>query len=161
MNARKSFVTFTRPANVTPYTAGDAVGSASAILEFAGIAPKNGKAENLMITSASLLINAAAVPVGMGGFRLHLYDAAPAAIADNAAWPLTFAGDAPKYLGYIEFSAPSVTGAIIYSQADGLNKQIGLPEGTTSVWGILETRSAYTPANGNAYTVALHTIALQ
>jgi hypothetical protein len=151
-------VTITRPANTTAYTAGDAVGDAngSAILTFADIARAAGE---IMITNVELMINVSAVPSGMAAFTLELYDAAPDAIADNAVWDLSSAGDRGKYLGSIALNAPTDKGSTLFSQNDDMDKKQITVAGT-SLYGVLRTDGAFTPTSGAVKTLTLHAIDL-
>lgn len=153
-------VAIARPQNVLAYGAGDAVGQAdgvtpanagSAILTFADVGGAGGVVK---IVGADLGIDLSAVPAGMGAFTLHLYDAAPTAILDNAAWTLP-AADQPKYLGYIPISAPAVLGGALFVQNDGLAKQVKLAEGSKDLFGVLVTVGGYTPTSGEVYRVRL------
>jgi len=151
---------FTRPADTTPYNAGDAVGAASAILTYAGIAAGSTPGRNIMITSAALRIDINAVPAGMSSFRLHLYSAAPDAIADNAAWDLVSAGDRAKYQGYIDFTAPVDLGSTLFAQVDSLNHQVQLADGASAMFAVLVTTGAFTPAASTVWAVTLRAISV-
>jgi hypothetical protein len=151
---------FTRPADTTAYTAGDAVGAASAILTYAGIAAGSTPGRNIMITSAALRIDINAVPAGMSGFRLHLYSASPDSIADNAVWDLASAGDRAKYQGYIDFAAPIDLGSTLYAQADSINHQVQLADGASALFGVLVTTGAFTPSASTAWTVNLRALSV-
>ncbi len=160
-----SSVTFTRPANTTAYAANDVVGVAdasvaanagSAIHEFTDIGPDGG---DVLITSADLRIDVASLPSGMTTFRLHLYDAAPTAILDNAAWDLP-AGDRVAYLGYIDLSQMIDVGSTLYVQADQVNKQFKLASGSTSLYGLLVTNGGFTPTSGAVKRVRLSGMAV-
>jgi len=153
-------VSFTRPADATPYAAGDAVGAASAILTFNGIAAGSMPGRNIMITSAALRFDVNAVPAGMSGFRLHLYSAAPDAIADNGAWDLASADDRTKYQGYIDLPAPVDLGSTLYAQTDSLNHQVQLADASALLFGVLVTTGAYTPTASAVGTVTLRAISL-
>jgi len=155
-----SVASFTRPADTTPYTAGDAVGGASTILTYVGIAAGSTPGRNIMITSAALRIDVNAVPAGMSGFRLHLYSAAPDAIADNAPWDLASAGDRSKYQGYIDFAAPADFGSTLYAQADSINHQVQLADAASALFGVLVTTGAFTPAALTVWTVNLRAISV-
>jgi hypothetical protein len=146
--------TVTRPANTTAYTAGDVVGGAIA---FSGIGPFGG---DILITSAALRINVAAIPAGMTSFRLHLYDATPpSALADNAPWDLP-AGDRANYLGYIDLGSPADVGSTLYVQADQINRQIRLR--TADLHGYLATNGGFTPAgNSEVYVPELNAVRLE
>ncbi len=157
-----SSVTITRPANTTAYAAGDVVGQAdtgtaanagTGILEFTNIG------EGMVaILCAQLRVDLTAVTSGMANMRLHLYSEAPAAVLDNAAWDLSAAGDRSKYLGYIDIGTPADVGSTLFVRADGLNMATLLVG--TSIFGVLQTIGAYTPASGTVYTVTLRAVQL-
>lgn len=146
----------TRPNNTDAYTASDVVGeSPAANLEFsdwAGVATGH-----VLILGARLRIDGNAVISGMGSYRLHLYNAAPTAIADNAAYNLP-AADRSKYLGYITLPTPVDLGDTIWSQVDNVNMKVRLASGSKTIYGILETVGAYTPAAVTVHTVILEGI---
>lgn len=153
--AYRAQTTVTRPANQTPYGAGDVLGGA---ITFSNAGPAGSQ---LMITSVDLRAHITAVPSGMTSFRLHLYDATPpSAIADNAVWDLP-AGDRANYLGYIDMGTPADVGATLYVQADAVNKQIKLADTVSTLYGYLVTNGGFTPAgNSEVYVVTLAGIAL-
>lgn len=162
----KSTVTITRPSNTTAYTAGDVVGQAdsgtpanagTAILEFASIGPSAG---HIVITGLLLEIDVNAVPAGMTTFRLHLYDAAPDAILDNAAFDLSSAGDRGKYLGWIDVRVPVDIGSTLIAIEDGLSIHRKLATASTSIFGVLQTIGAYTPSSGAVKKLTLRAVAV-
>jgi hypothetical protein len=133
--------TITRPNNISGYTAGDVVGQDPATnMTFSNVAINTGA--NIIITSISLAIDVATVPTGMLGFRLHLYNAAPTPITDNAAYNLT-SGDRTKYLGYIDIDTPEDLGDTLFVCTNNINFQTKLV--TTTLYAMLQTKSAYTP----------------
>lgn len=146
-------VTVTRPANQTPYNAGDVVGG---VIEFPTIGPQ---AQHVMLTSFDLRYDVSAIPSGMTTFRLHLYSATPpSALADNAPWDLP-SGDRASYIGYIDIGALTDFGSTLFAQVDGLAKQVKLATGATSLWGYLVTAGAYTPAaNSEVLVPTLRTV---
>ncbi len=150
-------VTITRPSNATPFTAGDVVGDTggSAIITFTTIGPAAG---HVYVCGADLRIDLSAIPTGMTSFRLYLYDASPDAIADNAAWDLSSSGDRGKFLGYVDLGSPSDLGSTLFAQADNVNKKVKLASAATSLYGLLVTNGAYTPASAGTYAVRLHTV---
>lgn len=157
----KSAVTITRPANTTAYTALDVVGQAdedvaanagSAILEFLNAGDAGGFAK---INSADIRVDLAAIPASMTTMLLHLYDAAPDAVLDNAAFALSSAGDRGKYLGSITFT-PADLGATLWHSVDAVNKQVKLADGSTSLFGVLQTTGGYTPTSGEVIRVSLN-----
>ncbi|HYD00304.1 MAG TPA: hypothetical protein VEB22_03690 [Phycisphaerales bacterium] len=152
-------VTITRPANTTAYAAGDVIGDTggSAIIEFTNMGPAGG---HVVISAAELRINLSAVPSGMTTFRLHLYDAAPDAKADNDAWDLSSSGDRGKYLGYIDLGAPQDLGSSLFAEFPfPVGKQVKLASAATSLYGLLQTVGAFTPTSGEVYVPNLRSIA--
>lgn len=148
--------TCTRPDNTTAYGAGDVVGTDPATnMTFASVAPVSGG--HFLLTNVDLRIDAAAIPSGMTTFDLHLFNAAPTAIADNTAWALADA-DRAKYLGKVTLSAPSDVGGTLWSQTDGINKKFKCAAASTTIYGQLVTTAAYTPTALVVKTITLHTV---
>ena len=144
----------TRPNNTTAYDALDVVGQdPAANMAFSNVIADEGGA--FVIFGARLRIDAAAIPAGMSNFRLHLYNAAPTAIADNAAYNLP-SGDRAKYLGYVEISGVLDIGDTLWAQATGVNFVGQLAAGSTSLYGILQTVSAFAPTAQTVKTVILN-----
>lgn len=142
----RSVATITRPANTTAYSAGDVIGG---VLSFASFAVADG---HLIITSADIRYDVAAVPSGMTSLRLHLYSTTPpSAIADNAAFDLP-SGDRSVYIGYLDFSSLTDLGSTLFTQVDGLNKQVMMASAT--LYGYLVTTAGWTPA-GNSEVLQL------
>jgi hypothetical protein len=144
-----------RPADTSAYAAGDVISnstSAPVVLTFANAGPTYGSA---IIQTVSLRVDVSTVPAGYGSFRLHLYNAAPTAINDNAAYNLP-SGDRSKYQGFVELSTPLDLGDTLWSQADYVGKQVRLLDG--NLYGILETRGAFTPTSGASKTISLFTV---
>lgn len=148
--------TQTRPNNTTAYDAGDVVGQNPGdnlvFTDFAGIGTSH-----VLILGARMRIDAAAVPSGMGTFRLHLYNAAPTVIADGTAYDLP-SGDRSKYLGYITLPTPVDLGATLWSQVDNLNMKVKCASGSKTLYGILETVAGYTPTAQVVKTITLEGI---
>ena len=155
--AYRSVVSFARPGDATPYTAGDVLGSSSsAIHTFNGVGPSGGV---VLLQAVSMFINTASVPAGMGAFRVHLYRSSPSSIADNAAFDLA-SGDTSAYMGYADLSTPQDLGSVLYSQAEYIGRQMHLASGQTSIFAEIETRGAYTPASGTIHEIRLNTLEL-
>ena len=141
-----STVAATRPANTTAYTALDVIGGTSAalsIFEFANIAPNGGGP--IVLLSASLRWDASALPSGASQTRLHLFNASPTGIADNAAFNL-IAGDRDKYLGVINLGTPVDIGDTLYVADDYLRKSIVAT--SSSIFGVAQTVADFTPTSG-------------
>lgn len=153
-------VSKTRPADTAAYALGDVLNesaSAGTVWTFAAIGPTAGR---ILITAIVLEIDVAAVPAGMGAFRLHLYDAAPTAINDNAAFDLA-AGDRTKYLGFIDIPLPEKLGSTLWAQDDTIRKQVKLAAASTSIYGMLETRSAFPPTASALLKLGLRALRLE
>lgn len=152
--AYRTTVTITRPSNTTAYTAGDVVGdtNGSAILTFTNAGPSGGF---VILQSVSLVFNDSSVPSGMGAFRLHLYSAAPTAIADNAVFDLV-SGDRANYMGYIDLSTPLDFGSSLYTQTDYSGRLVKLAAASTTLYAELETRGTYTPVSASTVQVRLN-----
>ena len=144
--------TITRPADTDAYAAGDGIStSAGANLTFATGLRAGAK---LVIYSASIRSDDAAVIAGATTYKLHLFNAAPTAIADNAAHAVVTA-DAAKYLGYITLSAMEDAGDFISKRTDEINAVMSLAAAGTSIYGQLETVAGFTPASAKVYTIEL------
>ena len=159
-------VSTTRPANTTPaYDANDVVGATAAAWTFPDVGPSDAwqndlLGANIMITSASLRVNLTAVPATMTSFRLYLYNVTPpSALADKAAFDLPD-GDRSGFLGYIDLGTPIDIGSTLYVQTDGINKQVTLAAGSSTLYGYLVTNGTYTPTSGEVYAIELNTAAM-
>lgn len=154
-----SSATDTRPNNATPYTALDVVGNDTpTVLTFANIGPAGGG--KVIITRVSLQVNAAAIPAGMGNFRLNLYDAAPTAIADNAPYDLP-AGDRAKHVALIEIPTPYDLGATLKADTEGqfypIRAEVNVPVGGT-LYGILQTLNGYAPTAQTVKVTSIYSV---
>lgn len=148
-----SRIALTRPANTTAYTAGDVVGPAAAAIDFGAYGLVGG---SVLVRSAQLLIESSALISGEAGYDLHLYNTTPpSALADNAPFTLA-SGDWPYYLGKVSFAAPTVIGAALVAQLDGINRQVGIGFSNQDLFGYLVTVGAYTPTSARKYNVTLH-----
>jgi hypothetical protein len=104
-----------------------------------------------------LIYNANAVKASMDTFTLHLYDSAPTAIADNAAWTL-ISDDATKYLGSIIMPLPTDLGDVLISVKDNINIKRKLSSGSKILYGQLVTNGAFTPGAEDVINVMLETV---
>lgn len=147
---------FTRPNDTNAYSIGDVLANATdgtaTYLTFSST-----PSDSIMILGASIRIDVASVPAGMGVFRLHLYSSAPTAIADNVAFDLA-SGDRSKYLGFIEIVTPEDLGSTLWGQTDSINAAFKLATGITSIYAMLETRAAYTPTAQSVATITLKVV---
>lgn len=138
-----SQATVTRPENQTPYSTGDVIGDGdgNAAIALSLIGPLGGFIE---VDTVWLFMHSASIPTSMTtGPRLHLYTAAPQAIADNAAWDLV-AEDRAAYAGFIDLGAPTDFGSTVASWAGSPGRMIKLPAGSTDLWAYLVTSGGAT-----------------
>jgi hypothetical protein len=90
-------------------------------------------------------------------FRLHLFNASPTAINDNAAYTLLWANRAER-IGYIDFTACQTEGSgsdAANSQNDSVRLPFVAGAGNRTIYGLLESLDAFTPASGQAFYISL------
>jgi len=146
---------FTRPANATPYASKDAVSDDTAsptVLTFTDIARVN--AGTGYIVKARLMTDQA---TNVARFRLHLFNVAPTAINDNAAYTLLWANKEER-IGYVDFDGCQTEG----TGSDGANAMndavrlhFAAAAGARTLYGLLESLDAWTPASGQNFYVEL------
>jgi hypothetical protein len=150
-------VQLTRPNDTSAYAAGDVIGAATgstAALTFSNVGPSGGE---IVITSASLMIEASALISGELSYRLYLYRVTPpSAPGDNAAWDIP-SGDRASCLGFVDLGAPVDLGSTLYVEQNGINKQVKLAG--TNLYGLLVTNGAFTPTANRVHDITLHTMA--
>lgn len=151
---------FARPADTTAYAAGDLVanntaGGSVTPMAFA-IAPANGvpvyALKALLITQTS---GGAGVTITNGTFRLHLFGQSPtSANGDNGAFSETMANWCGTMDGTLLYQGtdysvaemvPSFGSAITCKPAGG----------SSTIYGLLEARAAFTPTNAEVFQVSL------
>lgn len=148
-------VSFIRPNDTTAYLAGDVVGPTAAALAFPNMGPSGGE---IMITSAALEIDIAAVPSGMTSFDLYLYNVTPpSALADNAPFDLP-SGDRASFLGKFSLGTPVDLGSTLYVELTGINKQVKLAG--TGLFAYLVSIAGWTPAAVTVGKITLHSMAM-
>jgi len=144
---------FTRPANATAYSAMDAVSNDTATpapISFENAARVAGGSG--YITKAKIFTN---VSTNNIRYRLNLYSSAPAAIADNALFTRLWT-DRANLVGWIDFDGMTTEGTGS-NAAVSITSSIRLPyrcAGTT-LFGLLETRDAFTPTSGQQFSIEL------
>lgn len=156
--AYRSSVDITRPANQTPYTAGDVIGTGTgddAIITLSSIGPSAGF---VLVQSIELVMGISAVPSGMTSFRLHFYSSKPGAAADNSVFDVG-SGDRAAYMGYIDLPAPIDLGSTCFTQVDYPGKLFKLASASTSLFCELQTIGGFTPAaNSEVYSLRVKTL---
>lgn len=151
-------VTVARPADTTPYTAGDTVGSGLFTFNNASF----GEFDSGIIQSASIM-SSAYVATPLDG-ELWLFDTAPTAPTDNAACALTDA-ELKRMVpgGIITFSYLDWKIGIATAGVDGnqvcVARNLGIPfntlKGKHSLFGVLRARNAYVPISAEEFTITL------
>lgn len=153
---------FTRPADTTAYAAGDAVSNSTSsptVLTFASMARANGMGGTI-IGARLFIANKAAIAAE---FHLLLFNASPTANNDNAAFALGSA-DLDAMVGFLMFTPSAMTdsgnGSYPFRAYDAVNCPHPYRCGgsATSLYGLLTTRTAFTPASGTKFRVDLHAI---
>lgn len=148
-NSGKTSATVTRPSDNAPYTEGDVVGG---LFQFADVLPN---IQNFIVTGLTLRIGTSVIPVGIGGFKLHLFHIEPASFGDNIKFILSSL-ECYKYIGYIQIASPSDLGENQWSQNDNVNFNGQLSSG--NIYGYLVTDNAYTPTSDTNYVITLYTV---
>mgnify|MGYP001600192243 CR=1 FL=1 len=136
---------FARPADTTAYVANDAVAQTTAATLSFDFNRNEG-----YITKARLMTDQAA---NVAQFRLHLFTTAPTAIADNSPYTQLWANRAAK-IGMIDIG-PLATEGTGSDAALGLNTDIRLPFSGDVLYGLLETKTAFTPASAQNFYIEL------
>lgn len=145
--------TVTRAATTDAYTANDVVSTAAgANISFTNVLATPGGV--FKVIGAKLRIDVNAVPANMAGFKIHLFNAAPTAIADNAAFNLIEA-DRAKYLGNVAVTVPIDLGDTIFVSVDSLGLLGKLAASSTTLYAQLTTDGNYTPAASEVFTITL------
>lgn len=151
---------FSRPSNTTQYASGDLIANSATAASVSAMTFAGG---NIVIRRARL--TKSDDDTTAASFRLHLFSGDPTSTSpangDNGAISLNTA--IGEYLG--SFDLDMTSSVDIYNTAGNL--AIGTPlQGTEimvpysgSIYGLLEARSTYTPANGETFTVDLEYLA--
>lgn len=145
---------FTRPADTTVYTFGDVVGTnAATYLTFANVtrlASSVGYIIGVQVATDNWLCRQA--------LRLHLYNVAPTAIADNAVFEMEYT-DKASYLGFIDLPAcqsgpTSASGGATAVLNENFSYRI-VSDSSKQIFGMLESRDGSTPTSGQKFYVSL------
>lgn len=151
--------TITRPADTTAYAAGDLVANsttATAVnaLQFAFPANDGSVGE-----IKAVRIHKTGTSATNAAFRLHLFTATPTftSAGDNSAISTVVVGAGKGYLGYLDVTAMTALSDGCWGTGAPDNARLVLPfVGVgTLLYGFLEARANYTPANAEVFTVAL------
>lgn len=147
---------FTRPANTTAYTAGDAVGDSTSALtmqELANAARVSGGSG--YIVGVRLATDKKSITPRI---RVHFFSANGATLAnDNEAWKDLYA-DSSKRVGYVDL--PAMTTGTDTTNSDmsrSLDLTVRVPYvcNATSLYYVLEALDAFTPASGQKFNLTV------
>lgn len=150
----------TRPANTTAYAAGDAVTdstTAPTVITLSGAGRINGGSG--VILAATLIDSANQTTKGQ--FELWLFDATATPDNDNAVFTPTDAetetliGVIPFNTAYVGDATSGAGGNAVYP-VQGLSIPFKCGGATTSIFGLIVVRNAYTPVSAEKFTVRLH-----
>lgn len=152
-------VSHQRPNDTTSYTAGDVLGptTGTSAMAFTPMGPAGGR---IMITSARLERDVTALISGETSYSLYLYDRPPvSALADNAVFDIATT-DRVGYLGKINLGTPVDEVSTLSVDTDGINKQVKLASGSTTLYAYLVSVGAYAPAANTVLSVTLSAVAV-
>lgn len=136
---------FTRPSDTTAYAAGDLVANSTTAGSVAAMAftVANSSGGKGLIRAVKIKKGGTAT----ASLRAHFFTSAPTLTnGDNGAFLPTESG----YLGYIDVSLAAFSDG---ASGVGLGELYFDLTGTTDVYGVLETRGAFTPSSASIYTV--------
>lgn len=148
----QSDATITRPANTTPYAANSVYGGAFELPNFGSAGG------HVILSGIRAIFSNATLPSGMAGFTLFLYSSTPpSAVPDGGAFSVPTGDRAmlltPKGID-LESAETALGGGSVVLQVNNRNIQLKLAPGSTSVWGYLVSRSAFTPIAGTTVQLA-------
>lgn len=150
--------TFTRPGDTTPYTAGDIVSnstSATTLIALAGIARVNGGSGYLV--GIRLSTNLKSITPR---FRIRIFNASnPTLSGDNAAFQSKYT-DESKRVARFDLAAmitpiDTTNSDMSSTEDDTIRIPFVCAGGSTTLYIALETLDAFTPANGESFTLTL------
>ncbi len=148
---------FTRPADTTAYGVGDLVANSTTAgsvvaMSLAGMAQKAGAGGK--IVGARLRKSGAGTT--NAAFRVHLFSAAPATVAngDNGAFSTSGVAD---YIGALDVTIDRAftDGAFGRGMPLAGNFLDYITAGGTTLYALIEARGAYTPASGETFVLTL------
>lgn len=151
---------FTRPNDTTAYASGDVINnstSAPVVLTFPRATVTQG--QNFSIIAQAIMVDSANQTTKLEA-ELWLFDAAPTADNDNAAFTPTDA-ECANLLGVIPFNtffvgdATSGAGGNVVYRETNLTIPVKTVAGDNAIYGVLVARSAYTPVAQESFTIKL------
>jgi hypothetical protein len=158
---------FTRPGDTTSYTSGDLVANSTTAGSVVPMSWSVAQVPGGAFAVRRARIKKSGTTVSNASFRLHLYKSDPSALSsgiangDNAAWSTK---DVADYIGSIDVAVAMafVDGAAgIGVPISGAGTEINAKCAAASqtIYGLLEAKGAYAPANAEVFTVELEVLA--
>lgn len=155
MGIRIASASITRPADTTAYASGDLIANSTTAgsvtpLEFVSLAENPGGS----VAINRMRLRKSGTSVTTCSIRIHLFTASPTvANGDNAAFS---ANKSANWLGSFDVTVTQAfTDGAAVVVFPTLPVLIRMDPGVGSIYGLLEARSAYTPANAETFTVTL------
>ena len=150
--SKNSVVQFDRPNNATAYGAGDVVADQDSVDTAANAIQFKGVGRSGRVTGAHIVMEEA----DTANLELWLFDQEPTGQVDNAALALV-AADNSKVIGVLAFadSAKFSGGAATKVYVPTLPTDIRYAASDGTLWGLLVTRSAYTPIASQQFDVSI------
>ncbi len=155
MQITKTTASFSRATGTTQYQSGDLVANHATAGSVVPMTFNLTYGKTLKLHRVELLRSSTTVTDAQ--FRLHLYGSSPTVVnGDNAAFSTNVAG----YMGYIDIEgqAPAFTDD---AKASGvpLSNSVFAPmlivSDSSKIYGLLEARDTYTPADSEVFTITL------
>ena len=143
-----SSITITRPANAVAYSVNDVINSSTpTILTFGGLAGNDGIIAKVRVSTNAITTTAR--------LRLHLYELAPAIIADNDPNTILQA-NFDAYIGAIDLPNMKTEGAGSTSAYTMSNDTVAYANLVGArIYGVLQTLDAFTPVSGQEFKVEI------
>jgi len=158
-NTAVATATFNRPANTTPYSAGDLVANSATA---GSVTPLSLAAARKNAGTGRVLrarLSKSGASTTNASFRVHLFKTSPSTTAgDNVAFSAAVNGVAAVYLGSIDVTMDRVfsDGAKGMGALDlGPCISFQAATGATAIFGLIEALAAYTPASAETFTLEL------
>lgn len=152
---------FTRPADTTAYASGDLVANDTTAANVVSMSFAAAQGSGGPVTIRRARIKKSGTSTTNASFRLHLFRTDPVALSsgiangDNGVFSTK---NVAEYLGAFDITVGQafVDGAAgIGVPNNGTDVTTVTPNGATTIYGLLEARAAYTPANAEVFTVQL------
>lgn len=146
---------FSRPADILSYAAGDLVANSTVAASVVPLKFKvpTGNGRGYKIKQVSLAKTGTSVAAA--DFRIHLYGTAPTVTnGDNGAWLSTRS----DHIGFVDLTtmlAFSDGASSINAVGDGAGPACTLSPLETTIYGLIEVDAAYAPVSGETFTAGL------